>query len=168
MVGQGRRTVSSLPDPGPEKPQIGAGTLSLAQKLEVLRSVLHQRLDALESLVRAGDDATVDAGEQALREQIENQEQSKRQYLEDLEQLETERAQLAEAWERLEQERTRTVSHPTSASGPARSGVGPARRSGSITREMENPVSRALLHQFQEVQGDVKRHAEEREDHSVD
>lgn len=139
--------------------QIHGGAAGLAEILETLRSLLRQRLDALEALVRAGDPQEESGQVRSLRERLRLAEQWKQDHLEEAAQLEQERAQLADAWERLEREQTRSTSRPR-AETPRQ----PA--AAAVPREMENPVSQALLLQFKELQCDVKRHAASIENHT--
>jgi hypothetical protein len=150
----------------------------LAGDLEELRTSVLRHLDSLEVLALHGRSAPAEEAhciEQALKRQIEELEQERRNLLARVEQdtsgshelvkqLESDRQLLAAAWERLERERLEggggrpaggTAPHPRPGeAGPAADrpilkahSPGPA----------ANPVADTILRQFQTLCSDVRR-----------
>jgi hypothetical protein len=147
-----------------------AGAADWVAGLERIRERFHRWIDRLED--RLDDEARAAAPggdlERAARELEAKGEELRaeaerrdREWAAHLDALERDRRLLAEAWERLEREqlvlapRARAEPCPPVASPP------PAPpRSALPASEPENPVDRAILHQFETLRRDVRRKAE--------
>jgi hypothetical protein len=164
-------------------------------ELEQLREHLMERLDAIETLAQtatapapAGDESAelAQAREQRIAELEETErrlraqaEQKETEWKISLAQLEADRRLLAEAWERVEQERIKVQSgsdlHPPVHSqrryspkgrsvAYAHAGAAVPVRSAGSDSDRDNPVTQAILRQFQTLCSDVRRSAEGRRD----
>lgn len=166
-------------EPGTIRPRPGAArpdTVALAQGFERLRDALLQRLEVLESIAAehaALSDFTPSDREQILKERVSTLEASlsrlqaelKRRDQEWDEQillLDEDRGLITEAWDRLEAEQIQGTGHSSEA---ARESApvghvpnGPAYRPPAPD-ESNDPVAKAILRQFQSLQGDVRRNA---------
>jgi hypothetical protein len=189
----------SGPGSGSSPASARAVTSALIQSLEGLRERVLDRLDSLETLVRqrpasapataegvsmdptlARKLATLEETEHRLKAQAERRE---KEWTTALAQLEADRRLLAEAWERIEQERIAScggsgvqpnvhsqIASPGAAHGLQRgsqatlphaaSGVGA--RSAPALSDPNHPVGQAILRQFQTLCSDVRRTAEDR------
>ena len=155
-------------------------TDGLVDSLERLRSALLKRLDAIETLAAQeaeffSRDST--EREQALRERVSVLEaaharllaESRRreqEWQEALRQLEIDRELLAEAWDRLEQLQMqfepRAVNHAPAVPPMQPSNVLPPAVSRPPVDDPDDPVTRAVLRQFQALSNDVRRNAKGR------
>ena len=154
-------------------------TATLIQGLDRLRDGLIQRLERIESIaVEQARLLDQDSSEREdyLRDRVSvleaaqarRQAEAKRreqEWLAVLQQLEADRRLLAEAWERLESQQLETGHGPPSAP------VAPVERAAVerpvVHRQPNNdpdddPVTRAILRQFQALKGDVRRNAKGR------
>jgi hypothetical protein len=150
--------------------------------LEKLRDALLHRLEQIEALAveqARMSGATPSEREAVLRERLSTLEASharlqaesrrrEQEWQEFLEQLESDRRLLAEAWERLEQEQT-SAAPAAAAQAPPTSRISPAGaphpavpQAEKEEQEGEDPVAKAILKQFQALQGDVRRNAKGR------
>lgn len=159
--------------PEPSDPAVVA-----SERLEQLRTALHGALDQLETLARqrlselAPTDATVERrlrvlqGAQAeFRSEVERWERSR---LEQLDALEQDRRELAQAWERLEEEQVAASAPPSAAPRSASSTqprslqtTGQTQRPAATSTE-ESQVTRSILEQFEVLRRDVRRNADGR------
>jgi len=161
--------------------------------LQRLRERMLERLDSLETLARQRSASAPAAGESAgleralerkladieeterrLRTEAERQE---KEWIASLAQLEADRRLLAEAWERVEQDRIAYSSaaephHRSHVQGPGQqngvratlphAGTLVRARSAAADSDPNQPVARVILRQFQTLCSDVRRNAEER------
>jgi hypothetical protein len=147
--------------------------------LERIHACVQQRLDQIEALARARapSQSAADADcEPALRQTIVELEQTRerlhaesdchdREWHTALEQLENDRRLLAQAWERLERERIEALAAPHGHSpAPSRQAERPASfpARGMTADETNDAIAQAILRQFQSLQSDVRRAAQER------
>ncbi len=163
------------PKPGAARPDSGA----LAQGFERLRDALLQRLEVLESIAAehaALSEFSPSEREQILRERVSTLEASlsrlqaelkrrEQEWDEQIHLLHEDRGLITEAWERLEEERIQGSGHTSeSAREPAPAGHvanSPAYRPPAPD-ESNDQVAKAILRQFQSLQGDVRRNAKGR------
>lgn len=150
---------------------------AVVARLEQLRASVRRGLDRIEALARQRLATPASAAEfeprlreleQARAELEADAERWERQRAAQIADLEHERRRLAEAWERLERDRLEGSSAPRAAAIPV-----PIPGPESIARppaplepagaEFEGPISRAILHQFEALRRDVRRHAEGRQ-----
>ena len=157
---------NALPDPSPP-------VLGLAR----LRDALDRGLDRIEAIAleqAASLQQDAPDRERALREQVEvmgatvarlQAEATRReqQWQAGLQQLESDRRLIADAWERLEQAQVDApqrsnadAERPATAPPPAPAEPVPRQ---SADETADDPVTRAILRQFQALQGDVRRNA---------
>ncbi|HEV3165236.1 MAG TPA: hypothetical protein VGZ22_14515 [Isosphaeraceae bacterium] len=150
----------------------------MLQRLEHLRTQVHQRLDAIENLVRErtrrgsndiraqSDPLTQRAqdlqrAESRLRTEAERWKQERKA---SVDQLERDRLLLAQAWERLERERVQQAMRPPAEPQPQPI---PARQAGilpmpSADASRTDPgLEEEMLRQFQSVRRDVRRNLDE-------
>ncbi len=156
-----------------EEPPFDYGSCILA--LETLRSALHDGLDRMVVLAQecsrpsetpqADLERRIQELEQArhrLQDESQRWEQTR---LAQLEELEADRRRLAQSWERLEKEQ---VDHRNSAKSQAESF---AREQAPIqtprlaipTSACDNPLSEAIVSQFEALRRDVRRNAKGRD-----
>jgi len=177
------KTAAVNGDSGNSRPKPGAGRpdpTALAQTLERLREELLQRLAVVESVAMehvalSGYDPS--EREQILRERASTLEASlsriqaelKRRELEWEEQLESlqhDRKLITQAWERLEEEQiqagTPASVSPREAPPPDRAATTSATYRPPTPDESNDQVTKAILKQFQALQGDVRRNAKGR------
>jgi hypothetical protein len=164
----------------PEVNRVKRGTArsdsaSLSQGLDRLRDALLKRLGEIEAMAleqASSLDQDSTEREQTLRERVatleaslaRTQAESKRKEQEwqvVLQQLEQDRALLAEAWDRLERERVEVTSQPV-ARGPSPSPAPSTATRQAIVGTGDDPVTRAILWQFQALKSDVRRNAKGR------
>jgi hypothetical protein len=169
----------------------------LIQSLQRLRERVLERLDAIESLAReqlscgraAGDSTGVSRTlemkrtelEEAERRICDRAERQEKDWSASLTQLEADRRLLADAWERVEQERiahsgaleTHDRSHYQGPGRQKRASVGrpnaDARaeaRSGTADSDSGDPITPPILRQYQTLCSDVRRNAVERRESS--
>jgi hypothetical protein len=166
------------------------------QDLKWLRQRVLERLDALEALARrreaAPAPAEIAALERALRQGLAEVEEARRRIRAEAErqekewstaltQLEADRRRLAEAWERVEQQRIEAPgasegqSHPhapgqwTPRGAPAatlHAAALPPARAAATDPDPYNPVAQAILREFQALSRDVRCNAEARRNSS--
>lgn len=173
---------------------------TLIQSLEGLRQRVLEQLDSLEMLVRQRPalSPNLDLGE-ALSQSLERKRaaleeterrlkaQAQRQEKEWaglLSQLEADRRLLAEAWERIEQERTASAGQQVHAQGHSQHRTqgqahGPQKRASATVAphdataaartapadpNLDQPQGQEILRQFQTLSSDVRRNAENRRD----
>lgn len=171
-------TGKAAPEPGdPQDPRTDAATL--VQGLARLRDALDQRLDRIEAMalgqaVRLQEDAP--ERERALRDRVEHLEASiarlhaeakrrEQEWQAGLLELDSDRRLLADAWERLEQ--SQIDAPQRSAGDPGRPPPGPRPEPAAAvprqeTVDADDPVTRAILRQFQTLKSDVRRNAKGR------
>jgi hypothetical protein len=146
-----------------------AGRRSLVLALEEIRRTLHGRLDALETLARTRARNPNGETEDRLKQQVAelqrqcNQlrgeaERMRQAQHTSLEQLEHDRLLLAEAWDRLEQERLKCAQpHREERRKAAANPSAPQAPISSVAPSSDDPVIQAVLRQFQTLQRDVRR-----------
>jgi hypothetical protein len=163
--------------------------------LQSLRKRVLERLDSLETLARGRSTPAPEAEECAgvkrnLELKLAELEETKRrldaqaerqekEWSASLSQLEADRRLLAEAWERIEQERIAYSSasethHDSHAQGQGAQKGAPATlphagalvmvRSVAADSDPNHPVAQAIRRQFQTLWSDVRRNAQERRD----
>jgi hypothetical protein len=166
---------------------------ALIQSLQWLRERVLERLDALETLTQqrsasasaVGENSDLERALERKRADLEETErrlctQAERQEKEwrtSLAQLEADRRLLAEAWERIEQERIAYLSasephhhsHPHGQGSPRGSPATRPHTGALVTARLANPdpnhpVAQEILRQFQTLCSDVRRNAEDRRD----
>jgi hypothetical protein len=186
-------TIQWGPEPRAWPASAHSAPSALIESLQRLRDRVLERLDSIETLARqrsasapgaaerAGLERTlerkladIEETERRLRTQAERQE---KEWIASLTQLEADRRLLAEAWERVEQDRIAYANpaepqHRGHAQGQGpQNGVPAARphagflvaaRSAAGDSEPNQPVAQAVLRQFQTLCSDVRRNAEER------
>jgi hypothetical protein len=169
-------------DARPRRAQARSEGEPLAQVLERLRDGLLERLERVEALA-AEQTAMLDADssdrERALRERLSVLEAAharvvaearrrEQEWQEVVQQLQTDRALLAEAWERVEQiqiqyePRADPVPQPATVAAP-----GPPQPQVPVVAAVarapaddgDDPVTRAILRQFQALSQDVRRNS---------
>ena len=160
-----------------------SGPAPLVDTLERLREHVRRQLDRLES-VALDRAAALDAALQRVRAlsdriaELESStprghdEQREREWQEALEKLESDRRLLSEAWERLEREQVATagfVNHnhahtprPSSAERQVERPSHSAAARPNPVFDTNDPVTQAVLRQFQALRSDVRRNAQER------
>ena len=173
--------------------EVRAVTGSLVQDLEQLRELVLERLSSIESLARKRDEsaqperdwlalqetfkkesAELEESRHQLRVQAERERE---EWIAAMSQLEEDRRLLAEAWARIDQERTGAmgalkesalayVPRPLSQTAVSTSvpALGPSVPIGSTDAESasSNPVAQAILQQFQTLCSDVRQNARAR------
>ena len=158
----------------------------MSAKLERLRDGLLKRLEGIEAL--AAEQAELLAQDSSERELVlrdrvavleaahsrllAESRRREQEWQEVLRQLETDRRLLAEAWERLEQVQIqyepRAANQPDAADArPASASTGPPIVAQSASPrppadDPDDPVTRAILRQFQALSHDVRRNAKGR------
>jgi hypothetical protein len=183
------RYVDARPRSTPER----SVTVSLIDDLERLRELVLERLSSIETLARERSESVMPAPElsaleesfkkksaefEEARRQLQAQaEQEKHEWIASLTQLEDDRRLLAEAWERVDQERIDAVSAPqehssvhsprphspapVSTAVPSTGATIPIRSAGADS-DAYNPVAQAILQQFQTLCSDVRQSAHAR------
>jgi hypothetical protein len=148
-----------------------AGRRSLSLALEEIRCTILGRLDAFEALARNRARGSDGETEEQLKQQVAelqrqcNQlrgetERMRQEQRTTFEQLDHDRLLLAEAWDRLEQERLRCIQHPREERPKAAaSSIAPPAPMSSTTTGSDDPVIQAVLRQFQSLQRDVRKAA---------
>jgi hypothetical protein len=175
------RSVLSPGEARDHRPRRGAGAEAQVQGLERLREALLKRLERIEALA-AEQAALLDSDstdrEQALRERVAALEASnarvvaearrrEQEWQEVLRQVEADRRLLAEAWERLEEQQVHGEPRAESRPAPERPAA-PERPVPVLAAvrppgdDPDDPVTRAILRQFQVLSGDVRRNAKGR------
>jgi exonuclease VII large subunit len=199
MVDDLRRLGTAPRSPGVSSGRAAARPVPAAmiEDLRWLRQRVLERLDALEALARRRPAPAVEAGEIAARERTLQQreaeldearrqlrqeaERQSKEWSEALAQLDADRRRLAEAWERVEQQRIAGLGaseghlpSPGHGHGPPRgtaaapahtASLGPT-SSTQIDPEPNNPVAREILRQFETLGRDVRSNAGARRDPS--
>jgi hypothetical protein len=163
---------------------------TLIADLELLRQLVIERLGSIEQLAeekaaalrrsRASEEALkLESGEveESRRKLLEQTERQRKEWEAALERLESDRRLLAEAWERVENERVDAMGlredqrvHPGSdhiqGAGSSRqlgrAGAPAQVRPSSTHSDAYNPVAQAILQQFQTLCSDVRRSANAR------
>jgi hypothetical protein len=164
--------------------------LALIDDLERLRALVSERLSSIEILIRENSAGALSAREVAAREEsigkksaeleearrmLQVQAERERQdWITAMSQLENDRQLLAEAWERVEEERidsqcprhaslahqshlsTHLTAVPTGL--PTKGATIPV-RTGSVESDSYNPVAQDILRQFQTLRSDVRQSA---------
>lgn len=138
------RTFDRVTGPEPRRRLVQSALHQLIQNLESLRTELHRRINELEARAREGAASDGKAGEreQALERRVKELEEIQRRMNGQaatwegekdrlLIQIDEERARLAAAWERLEQERI----HLSAAKEAPASAAGNGAANGSHRRE---------------------------------
>jgi hypothetical protein len=190
-----RREPVSVPRIHPARSAPASGrspAAALIRNLEWLREHVLKRLSSLEALAeehaasssREGEIAALEGTLKKRLAELDEREQelcAQTKRAEDewaalLSRLDEDRTLLADAWERVEQERIEhhgmSARHPPlHGQGPGRQRVAPlapmhaAERPAGLTAtvdvDSQNPAARAILRQFQTLCSDVRRHAEE-------
>ena len=148
----------------------------LAQCFDRLRETLLQRLDVLESI--AAEQAVLNGNSPSEREQILRErsavleaslariqaelKRKEQEWEEKIQLLEQDRRLISEAWERLEEEQIHgggASNEPSRDTSDDRHNAnGPAYRPPAQD-EANDQVAKAILRQFQTLQGDVRRNA---------
>lgn len=125
------RTFDRVTGPEPRRRQVQSALHQLIQNLESMRQELHRRVAELEAKAReAAPPEGPSEREQALERRVKELEESQRRLSGQaaswegekerlLAQVDEDRARLAAAWERLEQERVHLSGAVPSAGGPA-------------------------------------------------
>jgi hypothetical protein len=170
-----------------------AVTLSLIRDMEQLREWVLERLSAMEKLARDHGESAQPGRELSVleesfkkkladleesRHQLQAQaEREKHDWMAAMARLEEDRHMLAEAWERIDQERIDALSGPQSSAsvhsprpvhqtadsnGLASVGAAVPHRAAAADSDTQNPVAQAILQQFQTLCGDVRRNARTR------
>jgi hypothetical protein len=149
---------------------------ALIQFLDRLRETLFQRLDEVEALAleqTALLNESPSGRERALRERVMTLETAQARLLAEskrreqewqavLEQLDEDRRLLAEAWEEVERERVEgSTSRPAERPTPPNPADPPPTRPPAV-ESTDDPVTRAILWQFQTLKGDVRNNAKGR------
>jgi hypothetical protein len=173
-------TVTGEPrDATPRPASARPDTAALIEGLDRLRDILFHHLDQIE--VRAREQAeqlemSPPEREQELRERVAFLEaaqarlhaESKRREQEWsvlLEQLENDRRMIAEAWEKLEQERIGQPAGPPATHPASEPDRAPNAATAALLPQSDpagDAVAKAVLRQFQSLQSDVRRSAKER------
>jgi hypothetical protein len=168
-------TTSTPHGPGPARGPARPDPLPLLQGLERIRDTLRQRLDRLEAMVHeraAAPGAEPSVREFELRKRIGELEERQRMLVSEarrreqehdaaMAKLEDDRRLLADAWDRLEQERTGCAAHPAAQVNhhpPAAPPPKPVFRP-VVANETDDAVAQAILKQFQALRSDVRRNA---------
>jgi chromosome segregation ATPase len=162
----------------PRRTSKRADVTGLTHGLERLRQALLQRLDELEALAieqTEMEELPPSDRERVLRERVGTLEASlarvqaelirrDEEWAETSREIEADRQLLAEAWQRLEDERARgKVSAATARAEPApRSDEGAPVYREAQPDESNDPITKSILRQFQALQGDVRRNAKGR------
>jgi hypothetical protein len=156
--------------PPPGRPAAPARP-ALPRVLERIRGRLHEHIDAIEALARAHGDAHRPDLERSLQQNLSELEQERVRFRAEAarwdqerrsatEALEHDRQLLAEAWERLEIEQVKVVGSTQNTARP--NFVAPPVDRGQLApvlAERDDPIARAILHQFQTLRRDVRRNA---------
>ena len=154
----------------PHGPPPATADADVVAFLEEIRAAVHRWIDTIEE--RLDDEARLPKAdrdlEQAFRE-LEQQrdalraeaERRDRELAERLDALEHDRRLLAEAWERLEQERVSAVPPTRAAQDPASKNPPVVTSRAAIPgMESDNPVDQTILRQFEALRRDVRRKTE--------
>ncbi|MFI5457480.1 MAG: hypothetical protein ACHRXM_18715 [Isosphaerales bacterium] len=190
-----RRPETSPRDPE-TRPRSGPNSSAYAwliQDLEWVRELVLERLSSIETLARERRASTPplrdiaelevsfkkksDQLEETRRRLQDQAEREKHDWNASLSQLEDDRRLLAEAWERVEQERIDSMSAPqanpahhslgqnpqtTASTGLPHTAASIPIRSAGTDSDPCNPVARAILRQFQTLCSDVRQSAQGR------
>jgi len=192
MINDLRRPVTSPrePETRPRSAPKPSGYAWLIQDLEWVRELILERLSSIETLARQRPASAPIAREIAdledslkkksdeleeTRRRLQDQaEHDKQDWNASLSQLEDDRRLLADAWERVEQERIDFVTAPQENSTPHSHGQNPQAtaatglpqtaaaipiRSAGTDSDPCNPVAQAILRQFQTLCSDVRQNA---------
>jgi hypothetical protein len=178
MTGENLAATNETHDPDSKRKISRLDANSLIHGLERLRECFEQTLGRLEAAARertaqpVGDRSELetalqhrineyDEAQLRLRAQAGRREQEWRA---SLEQLESDRALLAESWERLERERLEVMAAPPQATNrlPAAERSIAAVRPRPVPVDADDPVAHTILKQFQVLRNDVRRNARQR------
>jgi hypothetical protein len=183
MVGQNGAFGNGHGDHRPTVPAPGGQADGTAERLEALRSALHNAIDQLEAMARrrlaeARQPVTDAAVERRLRDletargrfraEVERWEGLRREQVEALEQ---DRLELAAVWQKIEDEQTTTAvpSRPVRVPRLAHPGIPgsslPPTTRPKTSSASESPLKQDVLEQFQALRRDVRRNAEGRQSH---
>jgi hypothetical protein len=181
MTGEYRAITNENHDPDPKRKISRVDANTLIQGLERVRDCFEQQLGRLEAAARERTEPPVadrSELEQKLQQQISKYEEAQlrlrtqaerhdQEWRAAVEQLEGDRALLAESWERLERERTEGLAAtPPQATGRVpvaeRTSTPPVRPRADPADGGNDPVTHAVLKQFQVLRNDVRRNARQR------